>query len=183
MLEQKDMSNRQQQQLRALTLRLLNFPVTFNEAADNNTILKARVYEVILRPLLVTAKAAKDLSSVPQMANVIETCFRPFNATTANPSTDLPPHIIIKVSSRQIKLALMKNWKHLPKPLTADAKNYFLVEDLTPATHKMLVAISKDKDTVKSCTIDGNIKFTQADKPDVHTVKSVFAPLAKVLGK
>ena len=81
MLEQKDMSNRQQQQLCALTLGLLNFPVTFNEAADNNTILKARVYEVILRPLLVTAKAAKDLSSVPQMANVIETCFRPFNAT------------------------------------------------------------------------------------------------------
>ena len=44
----------------------------------------------------------------------------------------------------------------------------------------MLVAISKSKATDKSWTIDGTIKFTLAE---VHSVKSVFDPLDKVLGK
>ena len=80
MLEQKDVSNQQQQQLRALTLRLLNFPVIPGEGDDNNAGLRARVYDTVLKPLLVAAKAAKDLATVPQMATVIEACFRPFNA-------------------------------------------------------------------------------------------------------
>ena len=190
MLEQKYLANQQQQQLRSLTLRLINFPVVSDEAADNNAGLKARVYDHVLRPLLVAAKTAKDLSSVPQANTVIEACFRPFNATTSRPlissaaSPDsAPPHVILKVSSRQIKLALLKHRKNLPLPVPADSKRIFLVEDLTVPTHKMLVAISKDKDTAKSWTIDGNIKYTVVGKPEVRTVKSVFLPLSKVLGK
>ena len=80
MQDQKDMSNQQQHQLRSLTLRLLNFPVVTGESEDNNAGLCTRVYDVILKPLLVAAKAAKDLSSVPQAATVIDACFRPFNA-------------------------------------------------------------------------------------------------------
>ena len=121
---------------------------------------------------------------------MIEACFRPFNATISRPlnssaaSPDsAPPHVILKVSSRQIKLALLKHRKNLPLPVPADSKRIFLVEDLTVPTHKMLVAISKDKDTAKSWTIDGNIKYTVVGKPEVRTVKSVFLPLSKVLGK
>ena len=189
MLEQKNLANQQQQQLRSLTLRLINFPVVADEAADNNAGLKARVYDHVLRPLLVAAKTAKDLSSVPQANTVIEACFRPFNATTPRPlisaasPVSAPPHVILKVSSRQIKLALLKHRKNLPPPVPADSKRIFLVEDLTAPTHKMLVAISKDKDTAKSWTIDGNIKYTVVGKPEVRTVKSVFLPLSKVLGK
>ena len=182
MTEQKILANQQQQQLPSLTLRLMNFPVVFNETADNNAILKARVYDLVLKPLLSAAKAAKDLSSVPQMATLMEACFRPFNATSATPDA-APSHVIIKVSSRQLKIALMKHRKNLPKPTDPDSKNLFLVEDLTPATHKMLVAISKSKATDKSWTIDGTIKFTLAGKPEVHSVKSVFDPRDKVLGK
>ena len=45
MIEQKDVSNTQHQQLRSFTLRLLNFPVIVGEADDNYSGLRARVYD------------------------------------------------------------------------------------------------------------------------------------------
>ena len=63
------------------------------------------------------------------------------------------------------------------------AKKLFLVEDLTPASRKMLTAISKDKDTTKAWSIDGTIKYTQLGQPTIYTVKSVNSPLNIVLGK
>ena len=102
----------------------------------------------------------------------MEACFRPFNVASANSSS--PLHVIIKVAS---------NCKHLPKTISADNKSFFLVEDLTPATHKMMVAISKARDTEKTWNINWNIKFTLTGGPTVYTVKSVYDPLAKVLSR
>ena len=149
MQEQQDIADQHQQQLRSLTLRLLNFPEIIGEKDDNNAILRARVYDTILKPLLTAAKAAKDLPSVPQMATVIEACFRPLNTAVLNPTG--PPHVIIKVSTRPIKIALLRNRKSMPKPLSTDIKRYSLVEDLTPASHKMLTALSKHKDGARGC--------------------------------
>ena len=179
MLEQKDVSNQQQQQLRALTLRLLNFPVIAGEGDDNNPGLRARVYDTVLKPLLTAAKAAKDLSMVPQMATVIEACFRPFNAAANSTG---PQQVIIKLTSRPIKIAIMRQKKNLPKPAGND-KKFILVEDLTPATHRMLTAIVKSKECEKVWTIDGVIKYTIEGQEGVKTVKSVFVSLAKALGK
>ena len=137
------------------------------------------MYDTVLKPLLTAAKAAKDLSTVPQMATVIEACFRPFNAAANSTG---PPQVIIKVTSRPIKIAIMKQKKNLPKP-TGQDKKLILVEDLTPATHKMLTAIVKSKVFEKVWTIDGVIKYTVEGQEGVKTVKSVFDPVAKVLGK
>ena len=179
MQEQKDASNQQQQQLRSLTLRLLNFPVVTGESEDNNAGLRARVYDVILKPLLVAAKAAKDLTSVPQAATVIEACFRPFNAAANSVG---PPQVIIKVTSKLIKVAILKQRKNLPKPAGKE-KRFILVEDLTPASHKMLTAISKSKLAEKVWTIDGVIKYTVEGQQGVQTVKSVFDPINKLFKK
>ena len=178
MKDQKDVSNQQQQQLRSLTLRLLNFPVCPGEEDDNYAGLRTRVYDTILKPLLSAAKTAKDLNTVPQMPTVIEACFRPRNISTTQQNG--PPHIIIKISSKPIKVAILKNRKHMPKPADKSSK-YILVEDLTPATHKMLAAISKSKNVAKVWTIDGNIKFVMEGQSSVHTVKSVFDPITKIL--
>ena len=177
MQEQKDISNQQQQQLRSLTLRLLNFPVVIGESEDNNSGLRARVYDVILKPLLVAAKAAKDLTSVPQAATVIEACFRPVNAAA---NSEGPPQVILKVTSNPLKVAILKQRKNLPKPSGKDEKRFILVEDLTPASHKMLTAISKSKLAEKVWTIDGVIKYSVAGQQGVKTVKSVFDPLNKL---
>ena len=174
MKEQKDIANSQQQHLRSLTLRLMNFPVSHDESADNNAVLKAKVYDIVLKPLLTAAKAA-------QMATVLEACFRPFNAAANSDSG--PPHVIIKVTTKVFKIALMKNRKHLPKSTIATDKALFLVEDLTPATHKLMVAISKARETDKTWTVDGNIKFTLTGKPTVFTVKSVYDPISVILNR
>ena len=181
MLEQKDMANRQQQQLRSLTLRIFNFPESPDETADNNSGLRTCVYDTVLKPLLTAAKAAKELTSVPQMATVVEACFRPLNISNKNQSG--PPHVIVKVSSKLFKVALMKNRKHLPKPPDKDTKRIMLVEDLTPVTHKMFTAIAKARDMGKVWTIDGNIKFSLEGKTTVQSVKSVFMPLAQVIDR
>ena len=135
---------------------LLNFPVIACEQEDNYAGLRVRVYDVILKPLLVAAKAAKDLSSVPQAATLIEACFRPFNAAA---NLEGPPQVIIKLSSKILKVAILKQRKNLPKPADK-GKRYILVEDLNPASHKMLTAISKSKLAEKVWTIDGVIKYT-----------------------
>ena len=181
MKEQKDIPNSQQQQLRSLTLRLMNFPVSSDESADNNAVLKAKVYDIVLKPLLTATKAAKDLTSVPQMATVMEACFRPLNAA-AN-SNSGPPHVIIKVTTKVFKIALTKNRKHIPKSSIPTEKALFLVEDLTPATHKIMVAISKARETEKTWTVDGNIKFTLTGRPTVFTVKSVYDPMSVILNR
>ena len=73
----------------------MNFPTSSDESSDNNAGLKAKVYDIVLKPLLTAAKATIDLSSVPQMATVMEACFRPFNAAAANNNDSGPPHVII----------------------------------------------------------------------------------------
>jgi len=178
MKEQKNFANQQQQQLRALTLRLLNFPACPGDVDDNYAALRVRVYDTILKPLLIAAKTSKEITSVPQMSNVIEACFRPFNATSATQNNS--PHVIIKIISKPIKIALLRNKKHLPKHPDKNSR-YLLVEDLTPATHKMLATLSKAKEVGKSWTIDGTIKYVLVGQSSVRTVKSVFDPLSKIL--
>ena len=183
MKSQKDLSNQQQQQLRSLTVRLLNLPVIPGEKDDNNAGLKARVYERVLKPLLVAAKASKTLSTLPQLSSVLEACFRPFNTTAA--ASGPPPPIIIKLTSRAIKLALMKHRKELPKPTaeetSAGITKFVLVEDLTPDTHKAFVAVSKSSKTGKVWTQDGVIRYVRTGQTTVQSVKSVYDPIEKIL--
>ena len=176
---QKDYANSQQQQLRSLAVRLLNFPITPGEAADNFAGLKQKVYDTILKPLLMAAKANKHLSTVPQLASVIEACFRPLNTTSSSPSP--PPPIIIKLTSKPIKIALLRHRKDLPQPSdaekTAGIQRYLLFEDLTADTRRCFAIVSKSKKTSKTWTIDGTIKFTLEGDKTVYTVKSVYNSL------
>ena len=182
MKTQKELSNHQQQQLRTLTLRLLNFPVVTGEKDDNNTGLKTRVYDRILKPLLSAAKASKSISTLPQLGSVIEACFRPYNST--NPA--IPPPVILKLVSRPIKLALLKHRKDIPKPSSEETASgiskFFLVEDLTADTHKLLVALSKSSKTSKVWTQDGTIRFVLMGQSSVNIVKTVYDPVQKILG-
>ena len=175
MLTQKTISNSQQQQLRSLTVRLLNLPVVNGEKDDNYSGLRLRVYERILKPILSAAKTSKALATLPQMGSVIEACFRPFNASGAS---DSPPPVIIKLVSRPIKLALMKHRKELPKE---EFPKIALVEDLTPDSHKAFVMLSKSSQTSKVWTHDGGIRFVLTGKATVHSVKSVYDPIQKIL--
>ena len=176
MKDQKNLSNMQQQQLRSLTVRLLNLPVVPGEKDDNFTGLRLRVYERVLKPILAAAKTSKVLSTLPQMGSVIEACFRPFNSSSTPDFR--PPPVIIKLVSRPIKVALMKHRKELPKE---EFPKIALVEDLTLDSHKAFVALSKASQTSKVWTHEGIIRFVMTGKLTVHSVKSVYDPILKIL--
>ncbi len=166
-LSLKNTNNALLQQQRSLTLRLLNFPFSIIEKDD----LKGRLYE-LLRPLLAAAKAEKDLSTMPQANSVIETCFMPYAAEQGKP----PPPIIFRVPNRSIKVALLKNKKHLILPGEGLPK-FLLVEDLTPETHRLFNLMVKSKRIGKVWTVDGVIKYTLPDQTRVKSVNSVFASI------
>ena len=182
MMAQKELANNQQQQLRSLTIRLLNVAATVGESTNNFAWLSDIVYNRFLTPLLAAAKDNGVLSEIPPMNSLIESCFRPYSTTPDK----LPPPIIIKLTNRPLKIAVMSNKKELPKPTAfetaAGVTRFILVEDLTPDNHRCLAALSKSKLTGKVWSVDGRIKYTMPDKPDtVLTVKSVFDPITTIL--
>ena len=182
MMVQKELSNTQQQQLRSLTLRLLNVPPTLGEQPNNFANLREHVYSRFIVPMLDAAVDNGEIPLVPPKNSVIESCFRPYAAVPDK----LPPPIIIKLSNKQLKVAIMRNKKEMPVPSSVEKEagitRFILVEDLTPDVHRCLAALSKSKLTAKVWSVDGHIKFTKADKPDVvRTVKSVYDPIASIL--
>ena len=185
MMAQKEFANNQQQQLRSLTVRLLNVPSTVGESANNFASMRDMVYNRFLIPLLEAAKDNGAIPEIPPMSSLIESCFRPYSATPDK----LPPPIILKLTNRPLKIAVMSNKKELPKPTAFETSKvgggvtrFVLVEDLTPDNHKCLAALSKSKHTGKVWSVDGRIKFTLADKPEVVlTVKSVYDPINVIL--
>ena len=182
MMAQKELANNQQQQLRSLTIRLLNVAATVGESTNNFAWLSDIVYNRFLTPLLAAAKDNGVLSEIPPMNSLIESCFRPYSTTPDK----LPPPIIIKLTNRPLKIAVTSNKKELPKPTAFETSGgvtrFILVEDLTPDNHRCLSALSKSKLTGKVWSVDGRIKYTMDDKPDaVLTVKSVFDPFTTIL--
>ena len=182
MVSQKESSNNQQQQLRSLTIRLLNVPYAVGESSNNSAQLRETVFHRFFVPLLTAAVENKEIYDIPHPNTVIDSCFRPYMAK----EDEQPPPVIIKLANKPIKIALMKNRKELPKPTsienTKGITRFILVEDLTPDNHRCLAALSKSKLTAKVWSVDGRIKYTLATKPEVVlTVKSVYDPISKLL--
>ena len=73
----KEFSNDRDQESRDNVIRLFNFPMSPDDvAADEGKALANRVYDRILKPVIIAAKAKDDLVSVQQVNNVIDDCFR-----------------------------------------------------------------------------------------------------------
>ena len=182
MKTQKEIANGQQQQLRSLTVRLLNIPVLVGESTNNFAGLRSVIYDRFLEPILQVATSKKELPTVPLSTDIIKSCFCPYQHVPG----EQPPPVIIKLASRQQKIAVMKNKRELPLPSSEESASgitrFIMVEDLTPDNHRALSLLSKSKSTTKVWSVDGRIKFVRADKPDtVRTVKSVYDSVSKML--
>jgi len=177
----KEAGNSRDQASRSAVIRVFNIPVFEDESKDNNKLLASKVYDRVLKPVLAAAKAKGDIAVLPQVATVIEDCFRTRAAGGIAP-------IIVKLTSAKIKTAIMRNKRdNIPVPNRAEAAagslTPFVVEDLTPATHQKMVEMKLDKRVAKIWTVDGQIRYTLANAPDrVLKVKSVFDTVSKILG-
>ena len=180
----KTSHNAREQRLRASTVRVFNIPYVVGEPLDNYKLLSSKVYDKVLRPALVAAKAAGDLGSVPQQQNVIEACYRAF--TQQEPSGDgPPPPVIARLVSTAVKIAVLKHKKHIP--VTSDAekggrvRRFIVVEDLTPEAHKLLRELQNDDRTDKVWSVNGRINFTIPGSKEVFKVKNIFDPVSEIL--
>jgi hypothetical protein len=174
----KDQANTWDQMKRANTLCLFNFP-----CSDGDANLTTKVYDRVLKPILVAAKAKGDISSVPNAHNCLEAIFRAGKPAPNKP----PPPIIIKLTSHQLRLGILLN-KKTSMPTTTEAeksagcRRFIIVEDLTPPTHKKLKELAEDDRVEKAWTVEGQIRFVlkEGDK-SVLKVKSVYDPISTIL--
>ena len=179
----KNTLNWREQQLRANTVRLFNFPV----GPDETSNLPACMYDRIIKPLLTAAKAAGDIASVPQVQNTLETAYRAF--TQEEPVEGAPPPpIVIRFATRALKIATLKQRRHnMPEPSEGEkrvgVKRFVIVEDLTPPAHKLLKALQADSRTDKVWSVNGQICYSVPNKSGYKKVRSVFDSVDIILAK
>ncbi len=180
--------NLREQELKSLTVRVTGLPFTDEEkATTDGKYLCKKVYDRIVQPLLIQAKSANFIDRVPTMANAISDCYR-LCANSAITGTASPPSIVLKFSSEQIRLGVMRTKQlHMPKPNQAERdmgiSNFCINEDLTPATYSMLKTLRREEEVTRTWTINGRIKFLLSEDKRVHTVPSVFDTVESILAK
>ncbi len=181
----KTSHNMREQRLRSSTVRLFNFATAAGESIDNYKPLAARVYDRIIKPALVAAKAAGDINTVSQQQNCIEACFRVFSPREPAPGAP-PPPIIIRLTTNAIKFAVLKNRKQIATPTESErlagARRYIIVEDLTPEAHSLLKALQRDSRTEKVWSLNGAIHFSRPGVSGFFKVKNVFDSIEDILG-
>jgi hypothetical protein len=109
----KNSMNSREQQMRGCSVRLFGLPMSEEEtgATDGGKALAARIYDKILKPILV---AAKSKGPVPGCASVVEECYR---AGRPGPDKGKPPPVVIKFTSRLIRLTILRTKKAgMPAP-------------------------------------------------------------------
>jgi hypothetical protein len=180
----KNSCNRRDQLLLSNSIRIFGVSIGDDEpnATDGGKALASKIYDKILKPVLVAAKIKGTNAS-----NVIETCYR-----AGKPSTDKarPPPVVVKLCSQALRLAILRNKKDgLSPPSEADQragiKRYSVAEDLTGDTFKCLRALSADPRVAKVWTIDGYLRFTLVDDSSgsVKRVKSVYDSIDAIVSR
>jgi hypothetical protein len=183
----KNSVNRHEQQALGNSVRIFGLPIMEDEASatDGGKSLMSRVYDKLLKPILMAAKEKDDIPKVPTMANVVEQCFR-IGKATADKSR--PPPVIVRLSSHSLKIALLRNKKQATPHVTDSDQRlgisrYTIVENVTGDTARLLRSLSADARVSKVWTIEGNIRFImEGDQSStIRRVKSIYDPVDKIL--
>lgn len=181
----KNRLNTREVESRACNIRLLGLPITDSEknATDGGKAFAVRTFEKILRPIFEAAVENGHLRQVPQFEEAIEAVYR----TGAQKPNKKPPPVLIVFAHRNLRLAVLKNKKdNTPAPSRAEqdagANSFLIVEDLTPATFAMFLALKEDQRVGKVWSFNGRLKYTLVghdNKP--LNVKSVFSDVDEFL--
>ena len=184
----KNLLNLREQECRGLSIRVSGLPFTEEEkAATDGRFLSKKVFERILQPLLVQAKASNYIDKVPGLTTTITECYR-LRSGSALTATARPPPVIVKVASEFIKLGILRTKRqHMPKPNPVERDmgivGFHISKDLTPATYNMMKNLRREELVSKVWSINGRIKYTRAGDPTVHSVNSVFDSVETILSK
>ena len=180
-----------EQQAKSNSIRVfgINIPKEEEEAVGINKAVIKRVYDRVIKPILVVARSKNLIDTVPQINNCIAEGYRVGHQPRAGKSGP-PPPCIIKFLSKDIRDIVLRLKKDNTPPPSQEEKSIgvkrvILVEDLTPATHFKLKELVEHKEFEKVWTINGQIRFTLTNDADklVNRVSSPFLTTTELLNK
>jgi len=192
-------ANNRDQLLRMKSVKLSGFPVSEEEknASDTEKFLAKRIYDKILVPILTAAKEDGALDSVPTLAKTIDVVRRINTWSPSSTSGSVPglaskekalPLVIITLCSLPVRLALLRYKKdNMPSPSSADrslgTKGFFISEDVTPPTAKLLRDLLADERVARAWTVEGRIRYIRSGDANrrVYKVKSIYDSVSTIL--
>jgi hypothetical protein len=192
----KDQNNAREQLLRGHSVRIIGVPISEEESSSRepNKVLLKKVFERVIKPVLSAAKTNGHTDSVPSMNNAICEIYRvrvglpQAQGVVGQPKPpSLPPPIIVKFASLDLRTAFMRNKRVSIPPVTeaeraAGVKKILAVEDLTGPSHKKMRELIAEPAVEKVWSVDGRLRFTLvSDNAVVHRVKSVFDSVASII--
>ncbi len=147
----------------------------------SSSLVKEKVYNDVIRPILEGAVKEGDIQQVPSNASAVIEMAHPLRAKDGA----IKP-IIARFYSRETRSLVFRHKKSYA-PKLADGPNkgrykYSLFEDLTALTFSKMRALAADPRVAASWTSHGQIRFRLLDDPTVRKVNSVLDPLDKILG-
>ena len=188
LLKEKD--NSRDQQSKCNSVRLFGLRISEEEKEDGGKSLTKRVYDQIVKPVLVAAKSNKQIDVLPQLSNAIVEAYR-IRPNASKPIISgqpppLPPPIIVKFANQAVRLAFLRNKRaSLPNPsadeTAAGTLRYTVVEDLTETNYKKLREMADSSEVEKVWSVDGRLRFTVPGDKTIRRVKSVFASVADII--
>jgi len=183
----KQVANSNDQLHRANNLRILGFPVLDGEITalgDGGVYLRNIIFHRLLQPVFEAAVRDRFILAPPAAQEAIvkiHRAGRPVAGTSAS-----PPPIIVTVSSPLLRLAVFRyKSKSLPGPNPiekgAGAKRFYVVEDLTRPTHRMMKSLQDTEGIEKVWTTDGVIRFKKTGDDSIFKVANVFDSVENII--
>ena len=174
--------NNLEQYNRSWSVRIHGLAVS-SEVEKDSKLMKEKVYNSLLLPILSGAVANGDLESVPGADAVIETAHvLPAKAGKVKP-------IIVRFLTREIKATIFKNKKeYAPREIggtgpqaRASRYRFPFFDDLTGVTFSKMCALAADPRVASCWAAGGVIKFKLKDSEAVKRVSNVFDSVDAIL--
>ena len=178
--------NQHEQEKRSLSLRINGLAFYPDEKADPSVLAK-RVFDRVLQPILVQAKANDKIAKVPSLSGTISDCYR-VRGHSALTGTGSPPPVVVKLHTEQVRLAILQSKRRAtPPPLDVEKdwgiQRISIMEDLTPQCYKTLRDLKRLETVDRAWTTSGRIRFTLTGSERVHLVKSVYEDANDIVNK
>lgn len=190
--------NKADQYQRSWSIRVTNVPLTEEEESDP-AIVKKKVFNLALRPILVGAHDKGLIQAVPDADSLLEVAHvLPAKAGSIKP-------IITRFYNRNLRAICLRLRKEYAPRTGGDGRgggsgsgragpdarvdgpdgrgrySYPVYEDLTRANFLKMRELALN-DKVQSCwSINGQLRFKLNNSTTIHRVKSIFEPTEQIL--
>jgi hypothetical protein len=171
--------NNVEQHNRAWSIRVMGLPLSADEERSSR-LVKQKLYDTLLRPILEGAVSEGDLDSVPTNA---ESLLEMAHALPAKEGAVKP--IIARFYARELRGLVFRHKKnYAPKFESGPQKDRFkflIFEDLTRLNFAKMRALAADPRVAAAWSANGQIRYRVGDDPTVKRVRCVLETVDKIL--